>query len=200
MPASDKTQLPNQTQYLSDEERRILITLAREALEKGVTGSELPKLALETLSSRLRSPGASFVTLSRKGELRGCIGAIEPYQPLAEDVREHAIAAALQDYRFPPVTREELPEINIEISCLTQPQRLDYDYADDLLVKLRPGIDGVVVKDGFRRATFLPQVWEKIPKPQQFLDHLCQKMGVAPGAWRMRKMEVWIYQVEEFHE
>ncbi len=200
MPAKEKTQMPDQTQYLSDEERKILLTLARESLEKGVTGSKLPELPMETLSSRLRSPGASFVTLSRRGELRGCIGAIEPYQPLAEDVREHAIAAALQDYRFPPVIPEELPEINIEISCLTQPDRMDYEDADDLLKKLRPGIDGVVLKDGFRRATFLPQVWEKIPQPQQFMDHLCQKMGVAPGTWRMRRMEVWIYQVEEFHE
>jgi AmmeMemoRadiSam system protein A len=135
-----------------------------------------------------------------RGNLRGCIGALEPYQSLAEDVREHAVAAALQDYRFPPVQASELAGIEIEVSRLTAPVPLEYKDAGDLPSKLRPGVDGVILRDGFRRATFLPQVWEKIPDPDEFLANLCYKMGAAPDTWRKKKLEVLVYQVEEFHE
>jgi AmmeMemoRadiSam system protein A len=140
------------------------------------------------------------VTLSIRGQLRGCIGALQPYQSLAEDVREHAIAAALEDPRFPPVESKELNEINIEVSRLTEPRALDYSTADDLIQKLRPHVDGVILSDGIRRATFLPQVWEKIPDPADFLDNLCYKMGANPDSWRRKHLDVMIYQVEEFHE
>jgi AmmeMemoRadiSam system protein A len=120
--------------------------------------------------------------------------------PLAEDVREHAIAAALQDYRFPQVQPIELPEIRIEVSRLTLPESLQYERPEDLPRLLHPGIDGVILRDGFRRATFLPQVWEKIENPGEFLDHLCMKMGLPPNTWRRKKLDVQIYQVEEFHE
>ncbi|MBI3739281.1 MAG: AmmeMemoRadiSam system protein A, partial [Chloroflexi bacterium] len=131
---------------------------------------------------------------------RGCIGALEPYQPLAQDVREHAIAAALEDPRFPPVTASELDQIEVEVSRLTVPERLEYKDSEDLLAKLHPNIDGVVLRDGLHRATFLPQVWEKIPDKAEFLDNLCYKMGAAPGTWRHKHLDVLIYQVEEFHE
>jgi AmmeMemoRadiSam system protein A len=134
------------------------------------------------------------------GELRGCIGALEPYQPLADDVHEHAIAAALQDPRFPPVSPDELDEIHIEVSRLGLAYSLEYFTAEDLTQKLRPHVDGVILRDGMRRATFLPQVWEKIPDPAKFLDNLCYKMGAAPDTWRRKHLEVLIYQVEEFHE
>jgi AmmeMemoRadiSam system protein A len=152
------------------------------------------------LTPVLRAPGASFVTLTVEGVLRGCIGALEPYQSLAEDVREHARAAALEDYRFPPVSPEELERINIEVSRLTTPQPLGYSEPDQLPGLLRPGVDGVVLMDGYRRATFLPQVWEKLPNPIDFLEHLCVKMGASPDLWKRKKLEVLIYQVEEFHE
>jgi AmmeMemoRadiSam system protein A len=115
-------------------------------------------------------------------------------------VRKHALAAALADYRFPPVSPAEVTELEIEISRLTQPEPLEYKNGEDLLKLLRPGVDGVILRDGPRRATFLPQVWEKLPDAAQFLDHLCAKMGAEPGAWRYRKMKVFTYQVEEFHE
>ncbi|GAB4428252.1 MAG: hypothetical protein Kow002_17120 [Anaerolineales bacterium] len=185
---------------LTSEEKNVLLRLAREALERGVNGEKLPPLNLESLSPRLRADGASFVTLTKNGNLRGCIGALEPCQPLAEDVREHAVAAALNDFRFPPVSPEELPDIQIEISRLTIPEPLTYQNPEELLKKLRPGIDGVLLCDGSRRATFLPQVWKKIPAPAVFLDHLCQKMGAPHGLWREKKLDVSIYQVEEFHE
>jgi AmmeMemoRadiSam system protein A len=185
---------------LTKEERTLLLKAARRALELGVAGEPIGPLNLETYPSKLRDPGATFVTLTIAGQLRGCVGALEPYQPLIEDVCEHAIAAALQDYRFPAVRAEELQEISIEISRLTEPAPLDYQDAKDLINKLRPGIDGVVLKDGLRRATFLPQVWHKIPDPVEFLNHLCVKMGSPSDLWRRKKLDVLVYQVEEFHE
>ncbi|GAB4450370.1 MAG: hypothetical protein OHK0041_12290 [Anaerolineales bacterium] len=185
---------------LSVEEQKTLLRLAREAMEHAVRGETLPPLDLSSLTPLLREPGASFVTLTIGGQLRGCIGTLEAYQPLAEDVREHAIAAALQDPRFPPVREDELSRIQVEVSRLTRPLPLDYQDASDLLSKLRPGVDGVVLRDGFRRATFLPQVWEKIPDPAEFLDNLCYKMGASPDLWRRKRLDVLTYQVEEFHE
>lgn len=185
---------------LTAEEKQYLLKLARQSLEAGVRGQPLPSLDPAALTPALRAPGASFVTLTKGGALRGCIGALEPYQSLAEDVREHAVAAALEDYRFPPVQPNELPEIQIEVSRLTVPAPLEYSDPDDLLAKLRPGVDGVILRDGWRRATFLPQVWEKIPDKAEFLDNLCYKMGVPPDTWRHKHLEVLVYQVEEFHE
>jgi AmmeMemoRadiSam system protein A len=185
---------------LTDDEKRTLLELARQALEDGVRGQKLPPLDLQTLPPRLQACGASFVTLTINGDLRGCIGALEPCQPLVDDVREHAIAAALQDYRFPVVCPEELLRIRLEISRLTVPVSLEYCSPEDLLTKLRPGIDGVVLRDGSRRATFLPQVWEKLPDPAGFLDSLCTKMGAVADLWRKKHLDVLVYQVEEFHE
>jgi hypothetical protein len=187
-------------ELLSPDERTLLLKLARQALEAGVRGQSLPPLELKSLSPELSQPGASFVTLTRHGELRGCVGALEPYLPLAEDVREHAIAAALQDFRFPPVQPEELADIKIEVSRLTLPQDLEYSSPDDLRGRLRPGIDGVTLMDGRMRATFLPQVWEKLPQTEMFLAHLCHKMGAPEDLWRRKKLRVQVYQVEEFHE
>jgi AmmeMemoRadiSam system protein A len=152
------------------------------------------------LTPALRSEGSSFVTLTARGQLRGCIGSLEAYQSLAEDVREHAVAAALQDPRFPPLGPAELNGIRIEVSRLTRPTPLEYKDAEDLLAKLCPHVDGVILRDGFHRATFLPQVWEKIPNRAAFLDNLCFKMGAKPGLWRSKHLEVLTYQVEEFHE
>ncbi len=185
---------------LTLEERSILLKLARQAIEEAVCGRDLTPLDLEQLPESLREPGACFVTLTRHGELRGCIGALEPYQPLAEDVREHAAAAALQDYRFLPVQTDEIPELEIEISRLTPAQILEYECPEDLLARLRPGVDGVILRDGPRRATFLPQVWEKIPKADLFLSLLCQKMGGSPQLWVYKKLQVLTYQVELFQE
>ncbi|NOH04604.1 MAG: AmmeMemoRadiSam system protein A [Chloroflexi bacterium] len=181
-------------------ERQTLLRIAREAIEHAVKGKALPPLISYPLSPALKEPGASFITLTVHGELRGCIGALEAYQPLAEDVREHAIAAALEDPRFPPLNADELNRINIEVSRLTAPKQLEYSSSEDLLQKLRPHVDGVVLRHGSRRATFLPQVWEKIPDPEEFLNQLCYKMGASPHLWREAKPLVFTYQVEEFRE
>ena len=188
------------TTPLTDGEKQTLLRIARDAIENAVRGKSLPPFKDESLTPTLRDKGASFVTLTISGDLRGCIGALEAYQSLAEDVREHAIAAALEDPRFPPVTERELSRIEIEVSFLTQPQELQYSTLEDLLEKLRPNVDGVILRHGFRKATFLPQVWEKVADPSDFLDQLCYKMGVSANTWRETKLQVYTYQVEEFHE
>ena len=186
---------------LTPEEQKILLRLARESVERAVKGEELPLLDLAALPPRLREEGSSFVTLTLHGKLRGCIGSLEPYESLAEDVREHAAGAALKDPRFPPVSEDELSGLEIEISRLTRPIPLEYRDANDLLSRLRPHVDGVILRaDAHHRATFLPQVWEKIPDPAEFLDNLCYKMGLEPDLWRRAHFEVLTYQVEEFHE
>lgn len=185
---------------LNDAEKQTLLQIAREAIEYSLKAKPLPPLDKALLTPRLLEDGASFVTLTIHSGLRGCIGALEAYQPLVQDVREHAIAAAFEDPRFPPLSENEFGRVKIEISRLTAAHELDYSTSDDLLQKLHPHVDGVILKHGPRRATFLPQVWEKIPDPAEFLDQLCYKMGSRPGLWRETKVQVLIYQVEEFHE
>jgi uncharacterized protein len=186
---------------LTQEERAFLLKLARQAIQAATQGLPPPELDLGLLSATLRENGASFVTLTdARGELRGCIGALEAYQPLALDVREHAVAAALEDYRFPPVPVGEVARLHIEISRLTAPQPLEYTHPEQLLEQLRPGVDGVILRDGFRRATFLPQVWEKLSDKPAFLSHLCQKMGAPSDLWKRKVLSVEVYQVEEFQE
>jgi AmmeMemoRadiSam system protein A len=185
---------------LTNEEKQTLLRLARIALEAGVRRLDVPRPDLDAMPQRLRAHGASFVTLTVRGALRGCIGALEASKPLALDVCEHAVAAALEDPRFDPVRPDELAGIEVEVSRLTAPSDLPYRDPEDLLHKLRPGVDGVILRDGPRRATFLPQVWDKLPDKAEFLDHLCAKMGASEGAWRTRHLQVQTYQVEEFHE
>ena len=185
---------------LTLEEQKTLLRIAREAIEHRVKGKKLPPVETTSLTQTIQEQGASFVTLAIGGQLRGCIGTLEAHQPLADDVREHAVAAAFEDPRFPPLREDELSRIQIEVSRLTRPVPLEYKDADDLISKLRPHIDGVILKDGLRRATFLPQVWEKLPNPSEFLDNLCYKMGMAHQHWRNKHLDVLTYQVEEFHE
>lgn len=185
---------------LTAEEKWFLLHLARGAMECAVKGLPIPELQHKLLTPSLREQGASFVTLTIDGDLRGCIGALEAYQPLAQDVLEHAVDAALKDPRFMPVSQRELRDIHIEISRLTEPVPLAYSSPADLPAKLTPYVDGVILKSGRRRATFLPQVWQQLPRPEDFLDHLCTKMGARSSLWREEKLEVLVYQVEEFHE
>jgi AmmeMemoRadiSam system protein A len=185
---------------LSAADKSYLLVLARESIARAVGREPLPEISFSSLSPDLQKVGASFVTLTQNGALRGCIGALEAYQPLVEDVREHAVGAAQEDYRFPPVQPTEVPGIRIEISLLTIPHALEYFDAEDLIQKLHPGVDGVILRDGGRRATFLPQVWEQVPNPEEFLSHLCLKMGTGRDLWRQKNLGVQIYQVEEFHD
>jgi AmmeMemoRadiSam system protein A len=159
-----------------------------------------PALEKDLLTPALSTIGASFVTLTIRGELRGCIGSLEGHQPLFEDVMEHAVQAALEDYRFPPVSEKEISAIKIEISRLTAPVPVSYKAPMDILTVVHAPHDGVILKDGFRRATFLPQVWSQLPDLDDFLSHLCAKMGASSDLWRRKVLEVSIYHVEEFAE
>ena len=188
------------TTRLSAQDKVILLKLARQAIQRAVNGMEPQTICVEDFSPALQDFGCSFVTLTIGGQLRGCIGALEPYLPLVQDVCEHAVSAAMEDYRFAPVKPVEMNQLEIEISHLSTPQPLDYGSPEELLSRLRPGIDGVIIKDEYRRATFLPQVWEKIPAAEDFLNQLCRKMGAQGSLWRKKRLQVFVYQVEEFHE
>jgi AmmeMemoRadiSam system protein A len=185
---------------LSDQEKTSLLRLARETIQAGITRKKLPALPPEELTAKLREPGAVFVTLTIAGELRGCIGSLQAYRPLVEDVQQHALDAAFNDYRFGPVSELEIPLLEIEISLLTTPEPLPYASPESLAAILKPNIDGVILRDGGRSATFLPQVWEQLPEPESFLSHLCQKMGAPANLWKQKMLQVSIYHVEEFHE
>ena len=184
---------------LGIEDQRRLLTLARSALKTAVKESSL--LATPSgLPPSLTATKGSFVTLTIKGDLRGCIGNIFPDKPLAEAVIQNAYNAALNDPRFPPVTPNELSAIEVEVSVLTVPAPLGFASPDDLLHKLRPHVDGVVLNVSGRRATFLPQVWEQLPDATEFLDQLSAKAGLAHDAWRRAGTRVQVYQVQAFKE
>ena len=185
---------------LTSEDHEILLRLARQALVETAGGGLLLALDPRQLASRLLAHAATFVTLTRRGTLRGCIGSLQATMPLAEDVREHTRAAASEDYRFMPVTSEEVAEIEIEISILSEPRPLAFACPEELLASLRPGVDGVILMLGLHRATFLPQVWEKVPDAETFLSMLCEKAGLPASTWKAPGVQVLTYQVESFHE
>lgn len=185
---------------LSPDDGQVLLTLARQTIGQALHGHSPSPVDFATLSERLRQPGASFVTLTIAGQLRGCIGSIEPRRGLAMDVRENALGAAFRDPRFPPLSQQELESVRIEVSVLTLPEPLAYDGPDDLLAKLRPKVDGVIIERDWHRATFLPQVWEKLPDPDEFMSHLCLKAGLPADDYRRPGLEVLTYQVQKFEE
>lgn len=182
------------------EDQQAMLDLARNTVIRAVEGRMIGRVSVADYSKFLQSLGCCFVTLTKRGNLRGCIGALTATMPLIEDVQEHAYAAAMEDYRFSPVRPAELDEIEIEISVLSPTTPLNYDVPEELCKLLRPGIDGVVLKDGPRRATFLPQVWEQLPDCEKFLSQLCMKMGAVPGAWKNKKLDIETYTVFEFKE
>jgi len=185
---------------LDDEKRAFLLRLARENIERVVRGMKPDLPPEDEVPAALREPRACFVTLTRQGRLRGCIGSIFPQEALYQSVVTRAVAAALYDRRFPPVRADELEELKIEISVLSLPRRLEFQSPEELLEKLRPGVDGVVLRIGSHQATYLPQVWEQLPDKEQFLNHLAEKAGLDASAWRDPKARVLVYQVEAFEQ
>lgn len=183
---------------------QVLVHLARQTLETSLgqeTTKEQQLNMTKALQDKLFSHKmATFVTLSSHGQLRGCMGSISPHLALAEDVRHNAINAAFNDPRFPPLQRQELADIVIEVSILTPPKPLVYTDGADLLQKIRPQRDGVILRYGWHSSTYLPQVWQQLPDPTQFLRRLCRKAGLAPDAWQKQKLEVQTYQVQHFKE
>ncbi|MGC8990509.1 MAG: AmmeMemoRadiSam system protein A, partial [Verrucomicrobiia bacterium] len=190
---------PSEAQY-TKEERKALLNLARKCLTEVVTHDRLPDAKASDFTPRCSEEKGCFVTLTKNGVLRGCIGNIMPNGPLWKSVMENARNAAIRDYRFPPVHPDELRQIEIEISVLTVPQPLKFDSPDDLVKKLRPHKDGVVLELGLHTATYLPRVWEQISDPVQFLSSLSMKAGAGPDDWRRPGTRVLVYQVEAFKE
>jgi AmmeMemoRadiSam system protein A len=180
----------------------VLLTIARSGIAEEL---DLPGRNDATHAS-LSQPGATFVTLKRAGKLRGCIGSIRPVRPLGVDVRENAIAAAFLDRRFPPLAAVEFAALAIEVSLLSAIDPIDVVDEDDLLACVRPGLDGLILEHGRHRATFLPQVWDALPDPREFLAALKQKAGLPEDFWSPQ-MNVFRYGVTkwtetdfEFHE
>ncbi|MDR1709953.1 MAG: AmmeMemoRadiSam system protein A [Candidatus Accumulibacter sp.] len=156
-----------------------LLILARNAIE-GEFGR--PARAAAPLAE-LAAPGAAFVTLTQNGNLRGCIGSLEAWRPLAEDVAANARAAAFRDPRFPALRREELEATRVEVSLLDAPEPMHFTDEADALAQLRPNVDGLILSRGSRRATFLPQVWESLATPRAFMEHLKLKAGLPANFW-----------------
>lgn len=179
----------------------VLLALARQSIETrlGLQSGMAADFLQATPPGVLDRPAATFVTLTRQGELRGCIGTLEAHRPLRDDVRENALAAAFRDPRFAPVTAAEWPALRVEVSLLSTPEPLPVQDETDLLRQLRPAVDGVVLRAGFRRATFLPQVWEQLPDPRQFLAQLRRKAGLPADYWSP-EVEIQRYQVQKWKE
>lgn len=183
---------------MSKETQKFLLRLARRAIGQYLeTGEEL-EIEEKIVPEEARGNKGCFVTLEKKGQLRGCIGNILPAGPLYKAVAHNALAAAFEDSRFSPLQKEELPEIKIEISVLTRQERLDYTDAEDLTQKLLVDKPGIIIQKSIYQATFLPQVWEELPNPEDFLSHLCLKAGLSPQEWQNGDLEIFTYRVEVF--
>jgi len=180
----------------------ILIKLARKTITEnlGVAAKDAGNLETALNDAAFSDKRGTFVTLTINDQLRGCIGNLSPDKTILEGVKDNAVNAAFYDPRFPALTKKELDAVDIEISLLTESQPLTFSDAEDLLAKLRPGIDGVIIRKGGRSATFLPQVWDQLPDKKIFLNHLCTKAGLPADAWRSPGLEVQVYQVQYFHE
>ncbi len=187
---------------LDKQQGQLLISLARHTIEEYFNKPSAHPIPPDELQNSIydqRQP--VFITLNKAGQLRGCIGSLSDEDTIIKGVQKNSINAAFHDSRFPPVDREELDELEIEISLLSMPQQLAYQNSEDLIGKLRPGIDGVIINiDNEAGATFLPQVWEQLPEPASFLHHLCQKAGLPTTAWLDEKLMVKTYQVQKIKE
>ncbi len=181
-------------------DRKFLLDLSRRTLRSATSSGELPEVRTDSVPAACRVPRGCFVTLTRAGQLRGCIGNILPAGPLFQAIEENTRGAALRDFRFRPVTAQEVADLHIEISVLSVLEPLPFDSPEELLAKLRPKQDGVVLRIGNASATYLPQVWEQLPDKVAFLDHLAEKAGCLPSAWRGKDVSVSRYHVEAFEE
>ena len=160
-----------------------LLRIARGSIEHGLEQGEPLDVDIDELPGELAEPAATFTTLRKKRELRGCCGMLEAVRPLAADVAHSAYRAAFHDSRFEPLRRDELGGIRIEVAVLSPLEPMHVDSEADLLAQLRPGVDGLVIAEGARRATFLPKVWESLPKKREFLDRLKAKSGLPRDYW-----------------
>jgi AmmeMemoRadiSam system protein A len=180
---------------LAAEHGAVLLPIARSAISSALG----QPLAAREDAPWLRELGATFVTLTQHGDLRGCVGTLEAHRPLVEDVKSNAIAAALRDPRFPPLQAVELAYTRVEVSLLSPSEELRFESEQDALAQLRPEVDGVIFECGYYRSTFLPQVWEQLPDPETFLAQLKRKAGLSASFWS-REVRLSRYTVSKWKE
>ena len=182
----------------SKENRAIIIKLAHSSIKEGLEHGQTLTPDFGFLPAELQQAGACFVTLEINNQLRGCVGSLEAHRPLAEDVARNAYNAAFRDPRFPQLTDKEYPDVTVKLSLLTAPTPMQFNSEEDLVNQLQPNIDGLILKEGFQRGTFLPSVWEQLPSPQEFLNRLKQKAGFPLDYWS-NKIEIERYHTEQFY-
>lgn len=182
---------------LTPEQRQTLLDIARRSIRHGLDQGSALRIQATDYEPPLRATRASFVTLDHHGQLRGCIGHLEASLPLVEDVAENAFAAAFRDPRFPPLTADEYPGLELHISVLTPATALTCESEADLLRQMRPFVDGLILAEGARRGTFLPSVWEQLPEPRDFLRNLKQKAGLPADYWSP-SLQIYRYETESF--
>lgn len=187
---------------MNDNDKALLLDVARKSIMSHLYKEEhfsMPKQS--DPNAHLWEKKGCFVTLTSNSQLRGCIGTIEPIYPLIKGVHLNALNAAFYDPRFSPLSVEEYPAIRIEISVLTEPAELHYTTPHDLLNKVKPGVDGIILQLDHHQATFLPQVWEELSNPEDFFNQLSWKAGLTPNDWKNNpNMKIFTYQVEKFAE
>lgn len=182
---------------LSDNDKKVLRKVARDSIHYGLQHHKPLPISLGDYNECLNTPGASFVTLNLNHQLRGCIGALEAYQPLVKDVADHAFSAAFQDPRFSPITADEEQHLELHISVLSKPTPIEFSDEEDLLTKIKPDIDGLILEDKHHKGTFLPSVWEQLTTPREFLNHLKLKAGLRQDDWN-EDIRVYRYHTISF--
>lgn len=189
--------------HLPDNAGDWLLPLARTAIAGAIGADPGPSGDVPTpVPDWLESQGATFVTLTQNGQLRGCIGSLVAHRPLVDDLRDNAVASAIHDHRFPTLTAPELTHTDIEVSVLSRPEPIRFSSRAELEEQLRPGLDGLIVTVELRRATFLPQVWDQLPEPALFLDQLVEKSGVSTDHvdWSSDRVTAERYTVTDWSE
>ncbi len=186
---------------VSEKDKKNLLNLARETIaDVLLRGGKKPSQQKTEFSAYLKEKRGCFVTLHKKGALRGCIGAILPHERLCDCIEENALNAAFHDPRFPALRKDELDQIDLEISILTLPRQIQFTNGEDLKKQLRPNKDGVILSQGWHKATYLPQVWEQLPDKNKFLESLCQKASLPKDAWKDPKTKIEVYEAIVFGE
>lgn len=180
---------------ISAASRHLLLEIALASIIEGIQNQQPLSPNPKNYAADLQAKRATFVTLNANQQLRGCIGTLEAHQPLVIDVAHNAFSAAFRDTRFPPLEESELATLDIHISILSPTEPIKFSDEKDLVQQLRPGIDGLILTDGYHRGTFLPAVWESLPDPVEFLTHLKMKAGLAANHWGP-SVEIERYTVE----
>lgn len=180
---------------MSNDQGKILLAIARATISSALGKS----MQADESAPWLQEQGATFVTLTQNGELRGCIGSLEARRSLLADIKDNALAAALRDPRFAPLGADELDMTRVEVSLLSPLSPIAFSSEQDALAQLRPQVDGIVFEYGLYRSTFLPQVWEQLPEPAEFMAHLKYKAGLSPGFWD-KDVKLYRYTVNKWKE